>query len=253
MRKDEFNQHFFTKLGEMRLLPGGKIATDWLIANADFRADKKVLEVACHTGITAVRIAKEFACQVVAIETDEQLLTKTRQLVHENALENLIQVQNAEPFHLPFDDNSFDVVINEAMLTLLPQEAKEQAIREYLRVLKPNGFLLTHDLMLQSESDNTENLIALLQETVHPNTSPLNKADWKNLFQQCGFRNVDVYSGEMTLLSPKGLLRDEGVFKSLKILRNGIKSENRDTFKTLLKTFNDPANRLGFIAVCSQK
>jgi methyltransferase len=38
---------------------------------------------------------------------------------------------------LPFDDNSFDIVINEAMLTMLPQISKEKAISEYFRVLKP--------------------------------------------------------------------------------------------------------------------
>ncbi|MBW4080888.1 class I SAM-dependent methyltransferase [Paenibacillus sp. S150] len=37
---------------------------------------------------------------------------------------------------LPFDDNSFDAVLNESMLTMLNQSAKEKAVAEYFRVLK---------------------------------------------------------------------------------------------------------------------
>lgn len=49
-------------------------------------------------------------------------------------------MQRANAMKLPFADNSFDIVINEAMLTMLPIEAKK-AITEYWRVLKPSGFL----------------------------------------------------------------------------------------------------------------
>lgn len=47
MAKDEVGHNFLARLGKTRLRPGGKKATDWLIANGDFHQDKKVLEVAC--------------------------------------------------------------------------------------------------------------------------------------------------------------------------------------------------------------
>ncbi len=37
------------------------------------------------------------------------------------------------------------------MLTMLNNSAKEKAIKEYLRVLKPGGRLLTHDVSYQDE------------------------------------------------------------------------------------------------------
>jgi len=57
----------------------------------------------------------------------------------------------------------------------------------------------------------------------------------------------------MSLLSPKGLIYDEGVLGAMKIISNALKPENRDTFKKMFNTFNDPDKKLGFIAICSQK
>ncbi|MCT8737617.1 class I SAM-dependent methyltransferase [Glaesserella parasuis] len=251
MKKEEVGHHFLARLGKTRLRPGGKVATDWLIANGDFRKDKKVLEVACNMGTTAIEIAQQFGCQVIGIDLDEEALEKAQQNIKEHKVEELVQVQRANATKLPFEDNSFDIIINEAMLTMLPQEAKEKAIREYLRVLKPNGLLLTHDLLLNG--DNREEVIAKLRDAINITVAPLNKQDWKETFLDCGFRNVETFSGEMSLLSPKGLIQDEGVLGAMKVVGNALKPENRDTFKKMFQTFNDPENQLGFIAVCSQK
>ncbi|QIM62924.1 hypothetical protein A1D29_06275 [Pasteurellaceae bacterium Orientalotternb1] len=251
MKKEEVGHHFLARLGKTRLRPGGKLATDWLIANGDFRQDKKVLEVACNMGTTAIEIAKQFSCEVIGVDLDEEALEKARQNIAENKMEDLVQVQRANATKLPFEDNSFDVVINEAMLTMLPAEAKEKAIREYLRVLKPNGFLLTHDVLLNTE--DSAQILADLREAIKITVSPLTKENWKNLFLGCGFRNVETFTGEMSLLSPKGLIHDEGVVGAMKIVGNALKPENRETFKKMFQTFNNPDNKLGFIAICSQK
>ena len=202
-------------------------------------------------GTTAIQLAKEYGCHITGIDLDEEALEKARANIKENNVEELVQVQRANATKLPFEDNSFDIVINEAMLTMLPIEAKEKAIREYLRVLKPNGLLLTHDVMLNT--DDAEGVIADLRDAIHITVTPLKKEGWKELFHRCGFRNVDTYSGEMSLLSPKGLITDEGVLGAMKIISNALKPENRETFTKMFKTFNDPEKKMGFIAVCSQK
>ncbi|MGC6408988.1 class I SAM-dependent methyltransferase [Bisgaard Taxon 45] len=251
MGKADVGHNFLARLGKTRLRPGGKKATDWLIANGDFRADKKVLEVACNMGTTAIALAKQYACQIEGVDLDEDALEKANQNICNEGLQDLIHVQRANAMKLPFADNSFDIVINEAMLTMLPIEAKKRAIREYWRVLKPDGFLLTHDVMLVGE--NHQQVLAQLREAINVTVTPLTKAGWKSLFRECGFRNIDAYSGEMTLLSPKGLIYDEGVLGTFRVIKNALKSENREQFKRMFKTFNDPQNKLNFIAICSQK
>lgn len=251
MKKDEIGHNFLARLGKTRLRPGGKKGTDWLIANGDFNKDKKVLEVACNMGTTAIGLAERFGCHIEGVDLDEQALAKAQKNISEAKLDNLIHVQRANAMKLPFADSSFDIVINEAMLTMFPLEAKRKAVTEYFRVLKPGGFLLTHDVMLLEH--NEAQILATLREVINVSITPLTKEGWKDLFKQAGFSNVDTYSGEMTLLSPKGMIYDEGVLGTLKIVRNALRSENRETFKKMFRFFNDPQNKMHFIAVCSQK
>lgn len=251
MNKENVGHNFLARLGKTRLRPGGKKATDWLIANGDFSADKKVLEVACNMGTTAIALAKQYGCHIEGVDLDEHALEKAKENIVNEGLQDLIHVQRANAMKLPFPDSSFDIVVNEAMLTMLPIEAKKKAIAEYLRVLKPNGFLLTHDVMLVGE--NHQQILENMRDAINVTVTPLTKEGWKNLFSECGFRNVETYSGEMTLLSPKGLIYDEGVLGTFKIIKNALKSENREQFKKMFRTFNDPKDKLNFIAVCSQK
>ena len=142
MKKDQTGHHFLARLGKTRLRPGGRFATEWLINQTRFAPDTQVLEVACNMCTTAVGLAQRFGCHITGVDLDENALNKARQNIRAAGLEHLVQVQHANATELPFPDNSFDVVINEAMLTMLPLANKEMAVAEYFRVLKPGGTLL---------------------------------------------------------------------------------------------------------------
>lgn len=251
MKKDEVGHNFLARLGKTRLRPGGRKATEWLIASGDFNKDKKILEVACNMCTTAIGLAQKFGCKIEGVDLDEAALEKARANIAMHGLQDKIHVQRANAMVLPFEDESFDIVINEAMLTMLPVQAKMKAVAEYFRVLKPGGFLLTHDVMLTTE--DSEAVLQQLREAINITVIPLTKQGWKNVFLDSGFRNVETYNGDMTLLSPSGMLYDEGVLGTLKIIKNALKAENRSTFKKMFNVFNDPQKKLNFIAVCSQK
>ena len=251
MKKDEVGHNFLARLGKTRLRPGGRKATEWLIASGDFNKDKKILEVACNMCTTAIGLAQKFDCKIEGVDLDEAALEKARANIAIHGLQDKIHVQRANAMVLPFEDESFDIVINEAMLTMLPVQAKMKAVAEYFRVLKPGGFLLTHDVMLTTE--DSEAVLQQLREAINITVTPLTKQGWKNVFLDSGFRNVETYNGDMTLLSPSGMLYDEGVLSTLKIIKNALKAENRSTFKKMFNVFNDPQKKLNFIAVCSQK
>ncbi|WP_240141651.1 class I SAM-dependent methyltransferase [Ligilactobacillus murinus] len=82
---------------------------------------------------------------------------------------------------LPFAAEIFDIVINEAMLTMFPDVSKQKALAEYYRVLKPGGKLLTHDVSLIKEDLE---LVAKLGQTINVHVTPLTRRKWEERFKQ---------------------------------------------------------------------
>lgn len=250
MTKHEVGHTFLARLGKKRLRPGGIKATNWLIEQANLSQNTKVLEVACNMCTTSIELAKTYGCHITAVDMDPRVLEKARHNISVHKLEDKITIQQANAMKLPFEDETFDVVFNEAMLTMLNSKSKEKAIAEYYRVLKPGGILLTHDVMLAKE-DMAET-IESLRKTIHVNVEPLTLNSWQQVFANQGF-TVSTSHGDMTLMSPKGMIRDEGLLGTIKIIRNGLKKENRGMFKKMYGFFNHPDVKLEYIAVASKK
>ncbi|KXT78170.1 class I SAM-dependent methyltransferase [Streptococcus sp. DD13] len=251
MAKKEVGHNFLAKLGKKRLRPGGITATNWLIEHGRFSKESQVLEVACNMCTTSIELAQTYGCHITGVDMDSKALDKARRNITEAGLEDLIQVQQGNAMKLPFPDNSFDIVINEAMLTMLRGEAKSKAIQEYLRVLKPGGRLLTHDVSYEAE--HMEEKLSQLSQTIHVNVEPLHVDKWQELFRTNGFSKVTAQYGKMTLMSTRGMIKDEGLWGTCKILYNGFKRENRQQFTKMYTFFNKTGKDLRYIAVCSVK
>lgn len=122
----EAGHTFLAKLGKTRLRPGGKEATDWLIQQGAFSQDKQVLEVACNMCTTSIYLAHTYGCHIQGVDINKKALEKAQENISAAGLESYIQVQQANAVKLPFDDNQSDIVLNEAMLTMLPIAIKEK-------------------------------------------------------------------------------------------------------------------------------
>ena len=129
--KREAGHEFLARLGKRRLRPGGIAATNWLLGKAEFGKDKRVLEVACNMGTTMVRIGRHYPCRVIGVDLDEGALEKAGRNIRRAGLQDRLSVQRADAYCLPFPDQSFDILINEAMLTMLTGDGKDRALSEY--------------------------------------------------------------------------------------------------------------------------
>ena len=241
---------FLASLGKTRLRPGGKKATDWLMDKAGFTPDTRVLEVACNMGTTTVEIASTWGCRIDAMDLDDKALKKAEENIRTHHLEDRVTLHQGNAMSLPFEDNTFDVIINEAMLTMIPPEGKVKCVTEYFRVLKPGGLLLTHDVMLKG---NPEDMREELSKTIHVPVTPLTPDGWKGLMEDRGFSPVEVLTGDMSLMSLDSMVYDEGWQNTLKILTNAMKPENFPRFQQMYNTFGKNKNKLGFIAMASHK
>ncbi|AOR65814.1 class I SAM-dependent methyltransferase [Pectobacterium wasabiae] len=254
MSDHEAGHKFLARLGKKRLRPGGRKATEWLLSQAGFQQDSVVLEVACNMGTTAMEIARRFGCQVIGADMDKVALQKAQENVAANGLASQVTIMQANALELPFPDNHFDVVINEAMLTMYADKAKSRIIAEYYRVLKPGGRLITHDIMLLSEKDTGAlQAVEQMHKAINVHAQPMLRERWVTLFQESGFSKVNYDNGAMTLLTPQGLIYDEGVAGAARIVKNALKKENRSMFFNMFHTFRRNRNQLNYIAVCSTK
>lgn len=246
----EAGHSFLARLGKTKLRPGGIEATNWLIEQAKINQHSTVLEVACNMGTTLVQVATKYHCQITGIDQSQTVIEQATQNIENHHLTDYASVFRANAMKLPFEDNSFDVIINEAMLTMLDEKSKAKAIHEYYRVLKPGGYLLTHDVCLIN-GDNAA-LVEQLGQTIHVHAQPLTPQRWETTFKDVGFTVTQKFGG-MTLMNPLGMIHDEGLPRTLKIIRNGLKNENRQQFFKMFSFFRSNSDQLGYIANLSQK
>jgi len=249
----EAGHEFLARLGKTKLRPGGSEATDWLIQKAKLSTTSKVLEVACNMGTTLIQLVNKFGCQAEGIDLSEDAIKKAQENIAQAGLTEKIKVAVGNALALPFADNSFDVIINEAMLTMLSVPQKEQALAEYQRVLKPDGLLLTQDVYLKiAEIAAQQKLRDDLSRAIRHNAVPLTLADWRNLLEENNF-SVEQKAGEMSLLNPVGMIKDEGATRTLEIMRNALKKENREQFFRMFDFFSDNNDKIGYVAQVSRK
>lgn len=96
---------------------------------------KNVLELATGTGLIAKHIARS-ANQIEATDASPEMIEQARQGNHSDRLHFSVQ----DMFHLPYADQSFDVVIAANALHIVPRP--EKALAEIRRVLKDDGVLI---------------------------------------------------------------------------------------------------------------
>ena len=97
--------------------------------------DVKLLDCGCGTGFFTRQYAQITGVHANGIDIDDDLLAAAKQIASENNL--TIKFEKADICHLPYEDNSFDVVACDIMLEIF--DDKSVPIKEMLRVCKPNG------------------------------------------------------------------------------------------------------------------
>ena len=117
-------------------------------------------------------------------------------------------------------------------------------------ILKQGGLLLTHDIMLLNNYEETRKT---LSDAINMNVSPLPKEIWLLLFEETGFKTVNSLHDKLTLLTVSGLVDDEGILNTLKIIKNGFKRENRSQFIKMGVVFKKLEKDMNFICFVNKK
>lgn len=105
----------------------------------------KVLDIGAGYGGAARYLARNYGCQVVALNLSEVENERDRKMNEDQALDHLVTVLDGSFEKLPYPDNSFDVVWSQD--AILHSGNREQVIKEVARVLKSGGDFVFTDPM----------------------------------------------------------------------------------------------------------
>ncbi len=246
----EAGHRLLERLGKTKLRPGGVAGTNWLLDKINFDKPLVFLEVACNKGANLIDLAKKYEGKFYGIDNDKDSVEEAIKNVKGAGLEEKIIIQHGDATDLPFEDSIFDVVLNEAMLTMLNADGKEKATKEYYRILKTGGILLTHDVLLTKDDIN---IVRGLQKAINIAAVPLVSDKWVETFKNSGFKDVEYNSGEMTLMSEVGMMTDEGAEGMKKIMENAMNDENKEQFMDMMNFFSEYVDFVHYIVCKSTK
>ena len=113
----------------------------WLVGRIDWPEDGEVLEVGCGTGALWVDVVGLVPrLRLTLTDLSEGMVAAASAAVGALAGLDLLGVRTCDAQELPFDDDSFDVVVANHMLYHVPDPRRAAA--EFARVLRPGGALL---------------------------------------------------------------------------------------------------------------
>lgn len=138
---------FFTPFYDFVIEQGGlgKSLQEKIIKYAQIKDRESILDVGCGSGGLVIKIKSIHPnSKVIGVDPDPKILNIARKKVIRNNLD--IELLNAWAEKLPFESQSFDVVISSLTFHHLPTQVKKQAMREIYRVMRRNGRFLLADI-----------------------------------------------------------------------------------------------------------
>ena len=132
---------FISLIKEENRPSGGKKTIREIAINSFINKDSSVLEIGCTNGFSSIEINKITKCNVIGIDINKNSISNANEKIKINALdENKIKFEYGDAENLSkFKDNTFDLIICGNAISFIND--KNKALKELIRVLKPNGFI----------------------------------------------------------------------------------------------------------------
>jgi len=210
------------RLGKRVLRPGGRELTDWMLDRLGIGPDDDALEIAPGIGVTADKALAHEPRSYVGIERDIDAAEALSARL--DGPGRRVQVASAEQIDVP--DESASVAWAEAVLTMSTDSQRRRILGEVARALRPGGRFGLHELALVPEdlaADRRDAIRRDLSEAVKVGARPLTAGEWSRLVADAGLEPIETRLVPMGLLSPRQMLRDEGLRGVARIAVNALR------------------------------
>ena len=240
---------FMAVVGKRVIHPGGRASTEAMLARAEFTPSTSVLDVGCGVATTAIEIAKRFGSRVTAVDISPVMLERAQANSASSKIGSLVTVQRGDILQLDHDDNSFDVVIAEAVTMFVD---RHQAAAELARVAKPGGRVLATEFFWRKPPTPEAREVFLGQ--VCPGLAFDTVEDWVALYGAAGLTDLETVTGPFEMMTPKGFLADEGLTHSLAVMaRVAARPAHIRKMAWLMPRMAKAVPYLGYIVVAATK
>ena len=102
----------------------------------------RILDVGCGSGLPTLELAKLSNGEVIGIDIDQTQLEKLNRKIEEEGLSRRVKTVKCSLLEIDFPDDWFDIIWAEGSIWTI---GFEKGLKEWRRLLKPNGFLVVHD------------------------------------------------------------------------------------------------------------
>ncbi|MBN2635100.1 MAG: arsenite methyltransferase [Prolixibacteraceae bacterium] len=126
--------------------------------------------------------------KVTGLDFTPEMIRKTKENVAKTGFKN-IEFILGDIENMPLSANSFDVVISNCVLNLVPD--KQKAFSEIYRVLKPGGHFCISDVVLVGELPEKVKQTAVLYAGCVSGAEQ--KQDYIGIIEETGFKNIQIH------------------------------------------------------------
>jgi SAM-dependent methyltransferase len=240
---------FMAVIGKRVIHPGGRASTESLLRRAAITNTTRVLDVGCGVATTAVEIAKRYGARVTAVDISPVMLERARANARAAGVAHLVTVEEGDILNLRFDDDTFDVVMAEAVTMFVD---RERASKELARVTKPGGRVLATEFFWRDSPTPEAKEIFLGQ--VCPGLEFDTIDDWVRLYEGAGLTSLETETGAFEMMTAKGFLGDEGFARCLRIMgRVAARPAHVRKMAWLMPRMAKSVPYLGYIVVAGTK
>jgi len=185
-----------------------KRMTHAVISPTNIQPDSLVVDAGCGVGGPALDLARIYGCKVVGLTISQHQIELAQAKTATAELQTQVQFEYADcSIHLPFPDNSVDVVFS--MEAACHFSDRAQFIRETYRILKPGGYFAFNDWLAQdniSASDYQTFIQPICDNWVM--VSLETRSSYSQLIQAAGLEIVEFIDfGEAMLENAQALKR----------------------------------------------
>lgn len=167
------------------LHPGGHELTKRTAEICGLKPGMKVLDVSSGRGTQAIYYAKTFGVKVIGLDINKNMVETAIEKAKQSGVDKSVQFILGDSQQLPFDENTFDVVINECAVGI--PDNSQKVLDEMLRVIKPNGAVVIH------ESTWIKKLSVKEKDEISERygTTPLEFNEWMKMLKMAGASEIE--------------------------------------------------------------